>query len=346
MVLRGTPVFSSEVNVINKQKFLAELAKLLTFMYEDDRQSALSAYADMFDEAADEQALIQALNSPLRQAVEVARAYNAGTPSLGSPSRANEGVDDEAFLDAIEAIRVQALSLQPSAHPIEAEPEAEVAVNDDQISLFDESQTQPEEAAAPETAYLDAEPFADAFLDEAPAESRSDEAVAAPEAADEPAPEQSLYADEEEVEEEDDEDEGDEEDDEEDVSVFDDEENERLPVQKTVRKARVLLLIPYVILAIPITLALLLLLLVPALASLAVAAACLATAVIAVLSSLGAFPKIASLLVAIGAAVIVFALGILFFMLSIWFFVGAMGGVVRGVIALGGKWCYKEVEAE
>lgn len=336
------------MNVINKQKFLAELAKLLTFMYEDDRQSALSAYADMFDEAADEQALIQALNSPLRQAVEVARAYNAGTPSLGSPSRANEGVDDEAFLDAIEAIRVQALSLQPSAHPIEAEPEAEVAVNDDQISLFDESQTQPEEAAAPETAYLDAEPFAAAFLDEAPAESRSDEAVAAPEAADEPAPEQSLYADEEEVEEEDDEDkdEGDEEDDEEDVSVFDDEENERLPVQKTVRKARVLLLIPYVILAIPITLALLLLLLVPALASLAVAAACLATAVIAVLSSLGAFPKIASLLVAIGAAVIVFALGILFFMLSIWFFVGAMGGVVRGVIALGGKWCYKEVEAE
>ena len=36
---------------INKQKFLAELGKLLTFMYEEDRQRAMSLYSRMFEEA-------------------------------------------------------------------------------------------------------------------------------------------------------------------------------------------------------------------------------------------------------------------------------------------------------
>ena len=54
---------------INKQKFLAELGKLLTFMYEEDRQSALAMYAKLFDNARDEQSLLQFLVSPTRQAV-------------------------------------------------------------------------------------------------------------------------------------------------------------------------------------------------------------------------------------------------------------------------------------
>lgn len=33
-----------EVTHINKQKFLAELGKLLTFMYDEDRQTALAMY--------------------------------------------------------------------------------------------------------------------------------------------------------------------------------------------------------------------------------------------------------------------------------------------------------------
>lgn len=337
----------SEVNVINKQKFLAELAKLLTFMYEDDRQSALRAYADMFDEAADEQALIQALNSPLRQAVEVARAYNAGTPALGTPSRGAKDEDDGAFLEAIAAIRDYALSLQPvpQAAAVPVVEEEEVPVNDNQISLFDEAQTPmaaPDDVAAEQAPlFADAaDSFAAAFLDEDVAKKLLDLPDEAPEAVEtvedpQPAPQ---AMDEEEAEEE-------------DVSMFDDEEEEAgeeefLPVQKTVRKARIFLLIPYIIFAVPITLLLLLLLLLPALASLAAAAGCVIAAVLAVLSSIGTFPKIANLLVALGAAVIVFALGILFLMLSIWLFGGAMGGLVRGVIALGGKWCYKEVDAE
>ena len=117
-----------EVSTINKQKFLAELAKLLTFMYEEDRQRALGAYNEMFDEAEDEQQLLQALVSPLRQAVEVARAYNSGKSSLSAASKPREdGEADDAFMDAIYRIRAEALKAQPVVE----------VVNENQISLFD-----------------------------------------------------------------------------------------------------------------------------------------------------------------------------------------------------------------
>ena len=41
---------------MNEQKFLTELSKLLTFMYEEDRQVALSMYEQMFSFADDETA--------------------------------------------------------------------------------------------------------------------------------------------------------------------------------------------------------------------------------------------------------------------------------------------------
>lgn len=81
----------SEVNVINRQKFLAELAKLLTFMYEEDRQYAMSMYERMFDIAEDdEQWLIQHLMSPTRQAVVIARAYDAKERKLSVSSQSKD----------------------------------------------------------------------------------------------------------------------------------------------------------------------------------------------------------------------------------------------------------------
>ena len=103
----------SEVTPINKQKFLAELGKLLTFMYEEDRQRAMSLYSRMFEEAGDEHALIQALISPTRQAVVVARAYNSnlGRLSLSAATKAapedrdQNGVPD--YVQAIKGVREQ-----------------------------------------------------------------------------------------------------------------------------------------------------------------------------------------------------------------------------------------------
>ena len=73
--------------VINRRKYLAELGKLLTFMYEEDRQEALALYEQLFDAATDETELIKFLGSPTKQAVLVAHAYNANNRKLTVNSR-------------------------------------------------------------------------------------------------------------------------------------------------------------------------------------------------------------------------------------------------------------------
>ena len=87
---------SSGVNAINRQKFLAELAKLLTFMYEEDRRYALEMYERMFDIAEDnEQWLLQNLMSPTRQAVIIARSYNAKERKLSVSAEWKEKEEDQ-----------------------------------------------------------------------------------------------------------------------------------------------------------------------------------------------------------------------------------------------------------
>ena len=87
------------MRAINRQKFLAELAKLLSFMYEEDRQYALDMYERMFDIAeGNEQWLIQNLMSPTRQAVIVARSYDAKERKLSVSAQWKEedGYEDES----------------------------------------------------------------------------------------------------------------------------------------------------------------------------------------------------------------------------------------------------------
>ena len=102
----------SEVTDINKQKFLAELGKLLTFMYEEDRVRALQLYSELFDECEDETGLLQILVSPTRQAVNLARAYDKKERRLETQSRSGgEFEEAPAYIQVIEAVREQASEL-------------------------------------------------------------------------------------------------------------------------------------------------------------------------------------------------------------------------------------------
>ena len=84
------------MNAINRQKFLAELAKLLTFMYEEDRRYALDMYERMFDIAeGSEQWLIQNLMSPTRQAVIIARSYDAKERKLSVEAEWREDEEED-----------------------------------------------------------------------------------------------------------------------------------------------------------------------------------------------------------------------------------------------------------
>ncbi|MBR0162022.1 MAG: hypothetical protein IJQ02_12165 [Oscillospiraceae bacterium] len=119
---------------INRQKFLAELGKLLTFMYEEDRQLALSIYERMFDAAEDEQVIIQRLISPTKQAVMVARAYDAKERrlSVSSSSKDEDGYhqDEEETPQFVLVINRVFEEIFPDRTPAQEMVE-------DQISFFD-----------------------------------------------------------------------------------------------------------------------------------------------------------------------------------------------------------------
>ena len=324
-------------------------------MYEEDRLRALELYSRMFEDAADESALIQSLVSPTRQAVVVARAYNANlgklsvtTETKAAPEDRDEnGIPD--YVQAIEAVRAAAFARQPAPAretPEEPAPAEEASEETEEPAPAEEAPEEAEETAPAEEAPEETEEPAPA--EEAPEETEepapAEEAPEAPEeaapAAEAPAPAENktqenieFFSMPEEGKEEAAENEGEE-------SVFNiDTDLMRQPR----RKAKVFALIVYILFAIPLTLAAIVILLVPAVLFLALSVASIICGVVVVSTALNGFAVIADIMVVLGLALVLFALGLLFLWTAIWFIGGAIVGVVHGVAALCDKWCYKEV---
>lgn len=366
-----------EVALINEQKFLAELGKLLTFMYEEDRQTAIELYAEMFASTADEHALMLFLGSPTRQAVQVARAYNAKERKLQvhSQSKNDDGLeyDPDEVPDFVLAINKIALSAAQIAGAAPAEDEREAP--EGQFSLFDEGSAEAEpaveEALAVEAAAAPVEEPPVEAVEAAPAEEQPTQEEPAPvedapqeaaEEAAEDAPAEEAAEDEPAGENEPDA-KSEPEDDfvvvipeleeqpapaEEPVEllapVAEDKSLAQAPVE-TQRKPRVFLLILFIILAVPITLIGIALLLIPTLLCLSLALSFIVAGVAALVSAFAGFAVFADILVMLGLALVGLSLGLLFLWLFVWFIGGAIVGLVKSVIALGASWCYKEVPA-
>lgn len=387
---------------INRQKFLAELGRLLTFMYEEDRQTALAMYNRMFDEAEDEQALIQYLVSPTRQAVVLARAYNAKERKLQVHSQSRdeyEQVSDEIpdFVLAINKLQEEASALKITTQQ----------VSEDQISLFDDSDAGTVPAPA---AQVYTEPAADEekagtqdadeeaavqketpplFADEPAEETEQDEmsnsvnrladAVDAFLADftisnDELIPKDKPFGEEKDAEPEKTKPAAAEE----TVEVSageavieqpeatearkhvqtEPEETEAEAVENaeeaedytedagTVRKPIVPLLILYIIIAIPLGLIGILLLLLLAFMSLSLAVTAGFFGIYGFAATFTGFAVLADILVVAGASLILLSLALLFLWLFVWFIGGGIVGLIRGLCALGGSWCYKEVAVQ
>lgn len=351
-------------------------------MYEEDRQTALAMYNQLFDEVDDEQGLLQLLVSPTRQAVVIARSYNAKERKLQVHAQSREESDtasDDAapeFMGVIESIREEALSRQAPktaevsadqfsmfeddffaptpetpAAPAEAEPEApaeEVAVEAPaEASTAEAAETEAEAAEAEAPAPAASVDEVDAFI--ADFSIPADQQEFAPDAGEQTAPAEPAepaQSEEAEAPAESDEDDSapivieEEDDDEYDDEYYDDEEYE------PVRKPRVFLLILYILLAVPVGLLGILLLIVPTLLFLVLAGLIITGGVMAVTSAFGSgIAVFADIMVIIGMAFILLALGLLALWIAVWLVGGVMVGLVRGLIHLGGKWCYKEVEA-
>ena len=357
----------SEVTDINKQKFLAELGRLLTFMYEEDRQQALDMYASMFDSARDDISLMQVLVSPTRQAVVIARAYDAKERSLQvqSSSREDEGMEDDGALPDF-VLAIDEVYQAAARQGIMDADEGPAGVLDDQLSLFaddewpieldaepDSESAEPaaeepvaEEAVAEESVQaeepVETEPEdeVDAFLasfaiDESalvPAQSEESEPVqeeieeAAEEVAEEvqsEEPEQTETAA---------------------VTEEPEKTEESQPAPAAfVKKPRIFLLILYIIAAIPMGIAGIALLLIPTVLVGALAAAVIMAGSASFVAAFSGFAVFADLLVVLGTALVVSALGLILLWLFIWFIGGAMVGLIRSIVSLGSRCCFKEV---
>ncbi|MBQ7895564.1 MAG: hypothetical protein IJ364_03285 [Oscillospiraceae bacterium] len=353
-------IIRSEVTIINKQKFLAELGRLLTFMYEEDRQLALSMYEKMFDSCGDIHALMQILVSPTRQAVVLARAYDATERKLQvySSSREEEGIEDDGelpdFVLAIDGIYQSAID-----RGLLDEEDTAPAVLENQISLF-------EDIDMPELLEEEPVPVEEEVPEEVPVEEISVEEVSeetSPEdevdaflasfaiAEEELVPVENVHCEESEAEEEVPEEPAQAEVIEELVSqevlaeVEASEAEEPEIIAETVRKPRVFLLILYVIAAIPLTLAGLALLLIPTALVLALASAVILTGSASFVAAFSGFAVFADMLVVLGTALIILAVGLILLWLFVWFIGGAMVGLVKSIINLGSRCCFKEVAA-
>ena len=149
------------MTVIDRQKYVAELGKLLSGMARADREAVLRGVNARFDEAGDDNAVIAALGSPTFAAVSVLRGYtppeDAGAEeyeedyeSAGpepEPEEPEAG-PDVAAAEEPEAEHEPETEAVPGAEPeVEPEPEAET-----EPAPEPEAESEPETEAEPEPA--------------------------------------------------------------------------------------------------------------------------------------------------------------------------------------------------
>lgn len=343
----------SEVDLINKQKFLAELGRLLTFMYDEDRQTALAMYERMFDETADEQGLLQLLVSPTRQAVVLARSYDAKERKLQIESRSM----DENYMPDPEDVPSFIFQIDKTAQQAAELGVKDITVSEDQFSIFDEALELPMEDEAVEAA--------EAVEPVEAAEAEAEAEAAAPVAEEIPAEEEDEAEELSDVEEtanaldafladfsiENGElvpsnaDESKAADVEDAPAEAEEASAEEAPVEHRL-KTNIFLLVLYIFLAIPIGLAGVAVLLIPTVLCLALAVSFVYTGVSLIGMCFGSFAVIADTMVVFGAGLILAALSLLFVWLFIWFLGGVIFGFIRGICRLGRRLCCKEVAVQ
>lgn len=352
------------MTVIDRQKYVAELGKLLSGMAPQDREAVLRGVNARFDEEGDDAAVIASLGSPTFAAVSVLRGY---TPP-------EEGASDSVPMPEPRRAKPEPKPAEPEpiepepeepAAPEEAEPEepeAESAEADEPSPVEpvpDEESTEPAEPAPePETAppaEPETEPEPEPEQPEIPAE------PAEPETAEEPAeaeaPEDAAEPAEESEEPDEPEEPGTEAEgpagSDEAVEPEEAEENPDLPpfwggppeLPKP-PKAKVGLLILYIILGVVVGLPLTVLFACVALGIFGCGGALIAAAALLVSFCFLGMSVVADILLLAGAALVLAALGLLLLFFAVWFFIRCVVGFVNLILRKGREWCYDHGEVD
>lgn len=205
----------SEVTLINRQRYMAELSKLLTFMYKEDRAEIIQHYNELLDNAEDEQAMLESFGSPTKLAVTISRTYQRDErklsvradsksgeqeaapvpkPPVRSAAKAPEDPPAQSYAEIIEEIRREKAAEQgieytpiffdePKAQEPEPEPEQQPEPEAEQVPETAPEAEQPEtEQEAAEAEETPEQPETDAQVDEPEAASEGEAAEAEAEA--------------------------------------------------------------------------------------------------------------------------------------------------------------------
>ncbi|MGI6027227.1 MAG: hypothetical protein ACOX7G_09705 [Candidatus Scatomorpha sp.] len=349
------------MTVIDRQKYVAELGKLLSGMAPQDREAVLRGVNARFDEEGDDAAVIASLGSPTFAAVSVLRGYTppeeGASDSVpmpeprrakpepkpaepepiepGEPETPEEAEPEEAETESAEAD-------EPS--PIEPAPEAESA----EPAAPEEPAAEPE-AAAPAEPETIPEPEPEPEQPEIPAEPAEPEATEEPEEAEAPEDESEPAEEPEEAETEPVEIE-------EFAEAVEPEEAEESPdlppfwggppeLPKP-PKAKVGLLILYIILGVVVGLPLTVLFACVALGIFGCGGALIATAALLVSFCFLGMSVVADILLLAGAALVLAALGLLLLFFAVWFFIRCVVGFVNLILRKGREWCYDHGEVD
>ena len=303
---------------------MAEISSLLGLITDDQtRQALIAQMENMFDNAPDEERLIQEIGNPTKVAVALIRYADSGkitpaaapvvAPAQAQPRRTPQPrprAEQYRPMTAAAAQRPAPSFTFPELPEEPDEPETDEApVLDGQLS-FDE---QP----ADNDGYYDEQPAEDdGYYDEQPAEDDGyyDE---------QPADDDGYY----------DEQSGEEYGEE----YYDDYEPEY--------KTNVFLAILYTLGAIIIGVPVFAVLLVLDLAVLAIGAACGAAGVSLIMTAFIGLPVVADMLILLGGGAAVIAIALVVIWLAVWLFIRMVIGWVRLLVRLGHRWCRKEIAA-
>ena len=285
---------------------MAEISSLLGLITDDNtRQALIAQMENMFDNAPDEERLIQEIGNPTKVAVALIRYADSGkitpaaapvvAPEQVQPKRAPQPRPRAEQYRPAAAAAAQTPASAMSFQGIPEEPAA-APVLDGQFS-FDEQ---------PEEGYYDEQPADDGYYDEQP-EGDYDPNYATD-------GEEGYY----------------------DEAYYEDE-----PAYKT----NVFLAILYTLGAIVIGVPVLAVLLVLDLAVLAIGVACGAGGVGLIATAFIGLPMVADMLILLGGGAAVIAIALVVIWLAIWLFIRMVIGWVRLLVRLGKRWCRKEIAA-
>ena len=308
---------------------MAEISSLLGLITDDQtRQALIAQMENMFDNAPDEERLIQEIGNPTKVAVALIRYADSGkiTPAA-APVVAPEQVQPRrAPQPRPRAEQYRPIAPQPAPQPAYADQAAEDTCDEQPAAPVLDGQFSFDEQ--PEEGYYDEQPADDGYYDEQPAddgyydEQPADDGYYDEQPADDGYNDDPNYAT--------DGEEG-----------YYDEAYYDEPAYKT----NVFLAILYTLGAIVVGVPVLAVLLVLDLAVLAVGAACGALGVGLIATAFIGLPMVADMLILLGGGAAVIAIALVVIWLAVWLFIRMVIGWVRLLVRTGKRWCRKEIAA-